>query len=164
MKSSLPPICETYGCLCYVKLSCLHYVGPCCFSWSPSLRGTFVASVGRLRYVGPLSLQLVTSAMWDLGLLHYVGPRSPPLYVGPMSSLDYVSFGPSSEEGEPSKGLISRPALEALGYDSRSCRQKIRRRGKSRRCREVNKAWKTAEKKTTMECSSVPFPMRTYGS
>ena len=38
----------------------------CCFSWSPPLRGTFVASVGRLRYVGPLSLQLVASAIWHL--------------------------------------------------------------------------------------------------
>ena len=38
----------------------------CCFSWSPPVRGTFVASVGRLGYVGPLSPQLVASGTWDL--------------------------------------------------------------------------------------------------
>ena len=32
----------------------------CRISWLPLLRGTFVASVGCLRYVGPLSPQLVT--------------------------------------------------------------------------------------------------------
>ncbi len=40
----------------------------CHFSWSPPLRGTFVASVGRLHYVGPLLPQLVTSAMGPLSL------------------------------------------------------------------------------------------------
>ena len=47
----------------------------CRLIWSPPLRGTFVASVGRLRYVGPLSLQLVASATWDL--CHF--SWSPPL-------------------------------------------------------------------------------------
>lgn len=146
------------------SVGCRCYVGSCCFSWSSLLREIFVASIDCLRYVGLLLRQLVTSATWDLGLLHYVGPQSLPLYVGPMSSLDYVSFGPSFKEGKPSKSLISRPALEALDYNSRSCRQKMRRRGKSGRYREVNKAWKMAEKKTPMECSFVPFSMRTYRS
>ncbi len=46
-------------------------------SWSPPLRGafvalslrlrgTFVASIGCLYYVGPLALQLVASNTWDL--------------------------------------------------------------------------------------------------
>ncbi len=43
----------------------------CRLSWSPPLRGTFVASVGPLRYVEPLLLQLVACAMWDLGCLGY---------------------------------------------------------------------------------------------
>ncbi len=38
------------------------------FSWSPLLRGTFVASVGPLHYVEPLSLQLVASAIGSLSL------------------------------------------------------------------------------------------------
>ncbi len=42
-------------------------------SWSPPLRGTFVASVGRFRYVGPLSPQWVASATWDLCTSRYVG-------------------------------------------------------------------------------------------
>ena len=39
----------------------LRYVGPCRPSWLPLLYGTFVASVGRLRYV-----ILIAPATWDL--------------------------------------------------------------------------------------------------
>ena len=54
----------------------------CCLSRSSPVRGTFVASVGRLCYVGPLPPQLVSSATWtplvvsatwDLGCLCYMG-------------------------------------------------------------------------------------------
>ena len=80
----LNPLYRTCGCFRYVRLwSPLLYVEPwllplcgtfatsdlvvsatwdlCCFSWSSPLRGTFVASVGRLRYG-----TMIASATWGL--------------------------------------------------------------------------------------------------
>ncbi len=42
--------------------------------WLPLLCGTFVASVGCLRYMRPLSPKLVASAMWDLCRLNWLPP------------------------------------------------------------------------------------------
>ena len=56
-------------------------------SGSPPLRETFVGSVGRSRYVEPLSLQLVAPAMWDLCL-----SWSPPLIRGTYGRLRYVKL------------------------------------------------------------------------
>lgn len=146
------------GCLFWTFVAlvyCHCYVGPCCFSWLSLLHETFVTSVGCLCYMRPLSLQLLNYATCDLSLFYYVRSRLPPLYVGPMSSLDYVSFRPNSKENNLSKGPINRPTLETLGYNFQSCRPKIRRQGKLRWCWEVTKAWKLAGKKTSIECSSI---------
>ena len=90
-------------------LDCLRYgtrVASAVGTWSPLLRGIFVALVSRLRSLspqlvasamGPLSLQLVISAtwdfvvvaigpwllspLWDLGRFYNVGPLLP-LYMG----------------------------------------------------------------------------------
>ncbi len=65
----------------YVKL-----VASALWDWSPPLRATFVASVGCLRYVGPLLPQLVTFAStWDLCPPSWTPPLcgtwSPPLGI-----------------------------------------------------------------------------------
>ena len=73
----------------------------CCFNWSPSLRGTFVASVGHetfiasvgcLRYVGPLLLQLVASNTWNLWSLQLRETYGRFSYVGPITSVGYLCF------------------------------------------------------------------------
>ncbi len=73
----------------------------CRFSWSPSLCGTFVASVGRetfvasvgrLRYVGPLLLQLVASTTWNLWSLQLHGTCGRFSYVGSITSVGCLCF------------------------------------------------------------------------
>ena len=57
----------------------------------PQLRGTFVGSVDRLRYIGSLSLQLVASAAWDLcRLIWSLSLRG--TFVAPVSCLRYGTF------------------------------------------------------------------------
>ncbi len=87
-------------------LSLLRYWGRldlCRLSWSPSLRGifvaslpwllwTFVISVGCLWYVGLISPQLVASAIWDHDCLYYVEFWSPQL-VAAASCFCYVGRG-----------------------------------------------------------------------
>ena len=48
----------------------------CHFSWSSLLRGTFVALIDRFRYVGPLSPQLITSALREILITSAMGPWS----------------------------------------------------------------------------------------
>ena len=55
--------------LCYVGPLLPQLVTSAMGSWSPPLRGIFVAPVGRFRYVRPLLPQLVASAIWDLSRL-----------------------------------------------------------------------------------------------
>ena len=66
-------------------------------------------------------------------------------------------FSPSIMPGTSSAASRSMQISTGLvkwGYGSWSCRRKTRRQGKSRRAREVNKAWKTTGKKTPIECLS----------
>ncbi len=55
-------------------VSRLRYGTFCRFSWSSSPCRTFVASVGCICYMGPLSLQMVASAKWDLYCFSWLPP------------------------------------------------------------------------------------------
>ena len=56
-------LCEIFCYFSYVELVVAYTMWNLCrFSWLPQLRKTFVGSVGYLRYMGPLLLQLVASA------------------------------------------------------------------------------------------------------
>ncbi len=59
--------------------------------------------------------------------------------------------GTNSAASRPTKITTE---LVGWSYGTQSCRQKTRRQRKSERGRKVNKAWKMAEKKTPIECSS----------
>lgn len=73
---------------------------------------------------------------------------SPLLHQVPIFFFDYPSSGTTSAASQPTK-IFTR--WVRCGYGSQSCRQKSRRQKKLGRGREINKAWKTAGKKMSIE-------------
>ena len=66
----------------------------CRLSWSPLLRGTFVASVSRLRYgtfVAPVSRLHYGTFVASVGRFRYVGPLSPQLVAASATSRQFVA-------------------------------------------------------------------------
>ena len=57
-------LCSAWRSFSKMRTKTFYYVG----SWSPPQQGTFIASVGCLRYG-----ILIASATWDLRRLHYMG-------------------------------------------------------------------------------------------
>ncbi len=82
--------------------------------------GIFVASVGRFRYVGPLSSQSVAFDTWDVSCHCYVGPM-PQLVASAMWDLFRLSGCPRyvASVGRLRYGILVTPAtcdLDRLRY------------------------------------------------
>ena len=118
---------------CYCRHSWLHALRETLIAsamgwWSPSLRGTFVASVGRLLYVGPMP-QLFASAMglWSpqlcetfvasTGCFHYVGPRSPSLWDLSRLRFGTVVASAMGSWSPPQCGIVVSSATWDLTWD-----------------------------------------------
>ncbi len=83
----------------------------CCLRWSPPLRGTFVASVGPLRYVEPLLLQLIASAMGSLSLQLVASAMGPLLLQLIASAIEPLSLQWIASAIEPFIASVGRLCL-----------------------------------------------------